>query len=88
VIAIDCGLVSLLTALNKLVLCRLSAFGFEPTLDLNSAAKMAQQAIESFLGTDSPTPRWAVSPKRMLVASALGNLQTTFAIRHERVNRR
>jgi hypothetical protein len=84
VIAVDYGLLSLLTALNKLVLCRLNIFGFEPSLDLSSAAKMAKQAIENFLlGSDKPVPRWAISPKKMLIASALGNLQAAFVIGHE-----
>ena len=64
-------------------MCRLNLFLFEPVLDLNSAATMAKNAVSHFLGKDGKYPRWAVSPKRVLVASALGNVQASFVVGHE-----
>lgn len=83
IIAIDYGLVSLLTTLNKIVLCRLSIFGLEPNIDYKASAEMAHNSVTHFLGADSQLARWPVPPRKMSVASALGNIQTAFVVGHE-----
>jgi hypothetical protein len=83
VVAMDYGLMSLYNVLNKIVLCRLNIFSFEPLLDLKSSANMARNAVSHFLGMGGEYPRWAVPPKRVLIASALGNVQASFVIGHE-----
>jgi hypothetical protein len=83
VIAIDYGLMSLLTTLNKILLCRLTSFGFEPSLETQGAARIASDAVNSFFAGQTKLPRWPIAPKRMLVASTLSNVQTSFVIGHE-----
>lgn len=46
VVAMDYGLMSLYNVLNKIVLCRLNLFSFEPLLDLTSAAKIVHSIME------------------------------------------
>jgi len=83
IIALDSGLISLLTTLNKIVLCRLSLFGLEPNLSDGDAYKMAKNSIRFFLGQVESLPRWPAPPKKMLISSALGNIQISFIIGHE-----
>jgi len=83
VIAIDYGLMSLLIILNKILLCRLTSLGFEPSLEIRVAARMSSDAVNSFFDGWTKTPRWPIAPKRMLVASSLSNVQASFVIGHE-----
>jgi len=83
VIAIDYGLMSFLNVLNKTVLCRFNRYGMEPTLGLSEAANKIQEAMDHFFGAYGDAPRWPVSPKRMLIASALSNVQVAFVVGHE-----
>lgn len=83
VIAIDYGMMSLLVALNKVLLCRLNSLGFHPTLELEDAAGKAASAVRSLHDNRSCFPRWPVSPRRMLLASILANVQIAFIVAHE-----
>ena len=83
VIAVDYGLMSFLNVLNKAVLCRLNRFGMEPTMSQPEAINAVQKAMDHFFGAKEELPRWPVSPKRMLVASALSNVQVSFVVGHE-----
>lgn len=74
---------SLLTTLNKILLCRLTSFGFEPSLEIQVAAKMVRDAVNSFYNNQARLPRWPIAPKRMLVASSLMRVQVSFVIGHE-----
>jgi len=84
VVAINFGLMSYFTFLNKLVLCRLNKYGFEPTLDLRASAEMGNTTtVQLLLNNRVNFPRWPVSPKRSLIASALGSAQVAFIVGHE-----
>ncbi len=83
VIALDYGLMSFLNVLNKAVLCRFNRFGMETTLQLDDAASKVQAAMDHFFGASADAPRWPVSPKRMLIAFALSNVQVAFVVGHE-----
>lgn len=83
VIAIDYGLISFLSTLNKIILCRLSLFGLEPTLTHQDAFKISKDTVNHFLGDGTSLHRWPIAPKKMLIASALGNIQMSFIIGHE-----
>ena len=81
VIAFDFGLMSFLLALNKTLLCRVTAGGFDPTLELAAAAERAAAIADAFPG--GQVPRWSVAPRRMLLAASLSNIQTAFVVGHE-----
>lgn len=82
VIGFDFGTMSFLIALNKVLLSRITILGFEPTMEYEVAARRARSIVKSFAGTDD-LPRWPVSPRRLLIASALSNVQTAFVVGHE-----
>ena len=83
IIAIDYGMMTMLVALNKVLLCRLNSLGFEPCLAAIDAAHKAAGAVRSLYDKETAIPRWPVSPRRMLVASGLANIQVAFVIAHE-----
>jgi hypothetical protein len=82
IIGFDFGAMSFLLALNKILLCRLNILGFEPTLEFEAAAKRSASIVKSFFGKED-LPRRAVSPRRMLIASSLSNVQIAFIVGHE-----
>lgn len=82
VIAFSFGLMSFLLALNKVLMSRVQMPGLEPTMDIEPAARLARSIIESFFGGEK-LPIVRTSPTQLLVASALSNLQVTYAVGHE-----
>jgi hypothetical protein len=82
VIGFDFGTMSFLLALNKLLLSRINLFGFEPVLDLQIAAAQASATVKNFF-TSGDFTRLSVTPRRMLLAASLSNVQTSFVVGHE-----
>lgn len=85
VIAVDFGILSFMNALNKITICRMHGFGMEPVISPGDAKRMMRQAFEYFFGDreNRQLPRWPISPKRLLVASTLSNVQVGFIVGHE-----
>jgi len=82
VIGFDFGIISFMLALNKILLSRINLFGFEPTFDFQTASEFAVRTVKSFLNNNNP-PRLVVAPRKMIIASALSNVQTSFIVGHE-----
>jgi len=83
VISFDFGILSFMLALNKILLSRIALFGFEPTLEFHMAAKRAVATVHSFYSATEELPRLTVAPRKMLVASSISNVQSSFIVGHE-----
>ena len=81
VIVFSFALMSFLLALNKVLLSRVIGFGLETTMDPGSAAQHALSILNARPGGEMP--RMQLSPRRLLMASALSNVQAAFVVGHE-----
>ena len=82
VIGFDYGTMSFMLMLNKILLSRTNLFNFEPTLGFKDAAILAAKTVKSFF-YKNVLPRITIIPRKMLIASSLSNIQTTFILGHE-----
>ncbi len=89
VIGLHDGLLSWLLGLNRVLVCRLNSLGLHPTIEIpDASAKAAAVVNHHFLGTGEyfrkkPYPRWMMSPRQSLLASALMQMQVSFVVAHE-----
>ena len=82
VIGFDFGAMSFMLMLNKILVSRINMFRLDPVLDFKSAADLATTTVKSFFCNEE-MPRFTVSPRRILIASSLSNIQTAFIVGHE-----